>query len=180
MDESEVNPHVFDRLQNEYKRLKRKKYPHFDLSNTKAQVTAFSKAALMCQKHNISPELYIAAMFDKFGVDLYPSMISTSKGFAIYLKYKHLNEENPSDTYSFNLNYFTNVIKNTSFSLEEVLLNDVYPFDAWFRCLISKDKIESVSAKYGEFAQEQLTQNPKLVSFLKSKKLNIDRLLTKK
>lgn len=126
------------------------------------------EAARLCAKLKVTPELYVRAQNQYFvpppnvkegDACFFPSALITSKAEANVERFQRESQLplKLDDTLYIQKQYLLRTLKNTSKSVEEVLLDDNIDFTPWFRILVTTEPNPRIIAKYQRLARSQLS-----------------------
>ena len=130
-----------------------------------------AKAAVICEQLECDPATYVAAQLIAQTVSLtrriFPTCLATDKAIDNVYAYKSVSSRGNTwpGIFAVQKGYLKTCLLNTTRSLEAILNDHNLDFDAWFRCLMSKQKYPAVLKKWGYKASQDL-KNPELVAFL--------------
>lgn len=138
-------------------------------------ISDFEKAAKLCKKMNMRPWQFVEFQFRRC-VDkkaFYPRMLLVRASEEERNTVRHWSEIPCGSVFNAQLSYLYDHLK-LGRVLENILMDDKIDFHAWFRVIISKERIPEVMAKYGELGKREVTAE--MLDFLKTKNLEIARL----
>ncbi len=149
--------------------------------NNKVKI-AGEKAAVQCKKAGAHPKDFVAAQFARFAEmgtikgtmpTTFLYAINATKNYEDFMQHAEVQEE-VSYARSFNAqkHYLLLAVNSGNWTVEQVLLDHLLDFTPWFRMSVTKNSMPAVTAKYGEKAKAQITDD--LVSFLKEEGLNYE------
>ncbi|CAK0746625.1 conserved hypothetical protein [Gammaproteobacteria bacterium] len=137
---------------------------------------AVMKAADICREMECDPAIYVAAQLaytsvrTEKGEQFFPNMLASKSARDNVNQYRSIVHRGNTwqGIWATQKRYLAQAVTGDR-TVEEILLNHNIDFDAWFRCLISKEPIPSVIKKYGYEASQQL-KNPELLTFINNLK----------
>jgi hypothetical protein len=148
----------------------------------------FREAAVLCDKHNMTPAEYIQIMYDRMGdrkeffssehirggnVQKVLEKVQTGE-VTVYTVEMTIHDLDFGDVWDQQRNLAMRYISRGE-SVESVLMDSSLKFFAWYRILSTPRPYMPVIEKYKHIAQKELT--PALLEFVKREKLDIDRII---
>lgn len=138
------------------------------------EVSAFYKAAEICQELKANPSEFVAAQFhNKSPEQMTIPSLYTSQAAKRYKAYMETYYVKPEDLFDVNVQKLKRQVM-LGRSVEWILNNRQLEFPAWFRICITKDPDPTLIEKFKFKAREEMT--PTLRVFLIGKKLDVGRI----
>ena len=118
----------------------------------------FRKAAQICIDEDYDPQSYVSALYEHYdsgNLEFYSRLLISNRCKEIYGECITNSALTIEDVFDTNKAYLRAQIENNSRSVEDVLIDDMIPLQAWFRVLVTKDPIEEVEHKYLATARKE-------------------------
>jgi len=158
---------IKNRLRAAYIKYRRGKMPNYRGSNDLEQ--ALDAGARNCIAAKITPEDYCTALYQAYvkdGVDnFFPNQLQGSKALEVAKRFTANYETvSPKQLWTTQIALLKTAIDRTKRPVEDILLDHVLPFSAWFRIVATVKPVQSIIDRYKDEAKSELTEE--LLTFL--------------
>ena len=133
------------------------------------------EAAQICIKVSAAPKDFVAAQVASIGKDNMQLNFLAGPGAAErYTQFMEKRQLSVEDSYDVQMMYLKAQITQAKRTVEQALMDDDIGLHPWFRICITKEPNTDVIDKY--LAEAKTTITPKIINFLKTKKLDYTRI----
>ena len=147
---------ITDIIEFQYTLKRRIKHPSFVA--TAKNKEDFKKAAQVCIDEEYDPQAFVSAIYNHYensGIEFYSKLLINGNCKAIYADSLVVDGLTVKDVFDTNKDYLRSQLENNGRSVEDVLMDDMLPLQAWFRIVITKEPNPYVIRKYLHLARQE-------------------------